>query len=243
LLDWVIYFVKKIGGELMKFLVIVALLQIFCCAINPVNCYGETSKNLTKLKLINLPQPMNAAKNNAEIKKIFADIQEDITSFQMGDIEAVIKKHVKEKQKDYKKYGYESIEAAALANKNGIFVIKYIFSIDNKAKCFFFDKDGRLVMYINGQINMDKHYKVENSNERKNTLNIPENYRIDGHGVEIVFHATGFPKSFTKIAKNRLFGRQIEWNDKGEVISDVDLDIPKEWKDAPKKSKPAWLVD
>jgi hypothetical protein len=58
---------------------------------------------------------------------------------------------------------------------------------------------------------------------------------IDGNGTEVKFHPTGYPASYKTIVKNRLFGRQIEWNDKGEVISDVDLDIPKPWADAPKK--------
>jgi hypothetical protein len=56
-------------------------------------------------------------------------------------------------------------------------------------------------------------------------------------GVEIFFHGNGFPSKYcTHVKRNRLFGRQIEWNDKGEVISDVDLDIPKPWADAPKKA-------
>ncbi|MDR1477848.1 MAG: hypothetical protein LBJ00_02790 [Planctomycetaceae bacterium] len=59
--------------------------------------------------------------------------------------------------------------------------------------------------------------------------------RIDGSGVEVMFHSTGYPATYKTIVKNRLFGRQIEWNDKGEVVSDIELDIPKEWKDAPKK--------
>ncbi|MDR3232686.1 MAG: hypothetical protein LBT46_03300, partial [Planctomycetaceae bacterium] len=54
-------------------------------------------------------------------------------------------------------------------------------------------------------------------------------------GIEITFHPTGYPANYRTIVKGRLFGRQIEWNDKGEVISDVDLDIPKPWADAPKK--------
>jgi hypothetical protein len=55
-------------------------------------------------------------------------------------------------------------------------------------------------------------------------------------GVEVLFHKNGFPSNYRTHARHdRLYGRQIEWNDKGEVVSDVDLDIPKEWKDAPKK--------
>ncbi|MDR0610642.1 MAG: hypothetical protein LBG58_11065, partial [Planctomycetaceae bacterium] len=58
-----------------------------------------------------------------------------------------------------------------------------------------------------------------------------------GNGTEVKFHPTGYPASYKTIVRNRLFGRQIEWNDKGEVISDIDLDIPKPWLDAPKKEE------
>jgi hypothetical protein len=60
---------------------------------------------------------------------------------------------------------------------------------------------------------------------------------IDGNGIEVKFYPNGFPESCRNIIRNRLFGRQIEWNDKGEVVSDVDLDIPKEWKNAPKRNE------
>ena len=53
-------------------------------------------------------------------------------------------------------------------------------------------------------------------------------------GTKITFHENNCPALYRTIVKNRLFGRQIEWNDKGEVISDIDLDIPKPWLDAPK---------
>jgi hypothetical protein len=57
-------------------------------------------------------------------------------------------------------------------------------------------------------------------------------------GVEVLFHSNGFPSKYrTHVKYNRLYGHQIEWNNKGEVVSDVDLDIPKEWKDAPKKDE------
>jgi hypothetical protein len=54
-------------------------------------------------------------------------------------------------------------------------------------------------------------------------------------GVEVTFHPNGYPAHYRTIIRNRLFGRQIEWNDKGEVVSDVDLDIPKTWADASKE--------
>jgi hypothetical protein len=64
-----------------------------------------------------------------------------------------------------------------------------------------------------------------------------DNLSIDGKGIEIKFHPNGFPASYKSIVQNRLYGRQIEWDDKGEIVSDVELDIPQKWKDAPKENK------
>ncbi|MDR0703752.1 MAG: hypothetical protein LBF88_02070, partial [Planctomycetaceae bacterium] len=62
-------------------------------------------------------------------------------------------------------------------------------------------------------------------------------YSIDGDGVVIHFHPTGFPKIYRTIIRNRLFGRQIEWDETGKVISNVDIDFPQKWDDAPKINK------
>jgi hypothetical protein len=59
-------------------------------------------------------------------------------------------------------------------------------------------------------------------------------YAINGDGIEVKFHLTGFPASYKTIVRNRLFGRQIEWDEEGKVLSDVDIDIPMPWADAPK---------
>jgi hypothetical protein len=54
------------------------------------------------------------------------------------------------------------------------------------------------------------------------------------NGVEISFHENGVPSKYrTHVKHDRLFGRQIEWDEKGKVTSDVDLDIPMPWADAP----------
>jgi hypothetical protein len=81
------------------------------------------------------------------------------------------------------------------------------------------NSDGMPTLYLEGSINFpDKFDGIPSLNEK---------------GIIITFHSTGYPASYKTIVRNRLFGRQIEWNDKGEVISDVDLDIPKPWLDAP----------
>jgi antitoxin component YwqK of YwqJK toxin-antitoxin module len=53
-------------------------------------------------------------------------------------------------------------------------------------------------------------------------------------GIEVTFHPNGHPATYHTIVRDRLYGKQIEWNDKGEVLSNVDLDIPKTWTDIPK---------
>jgi hypothetical protein len=72
-------------------------------------------------------------------------------------------------------------------------------------------------------------------------ISLPETFNaqpcLDNNGIEVKFHSTGYPATYKTIVKNRLYGRQIEWNDKGEVVSDVDLDIPKEWENAPKSNE------
>jgi hypothetical protein len=81
------------------------------------------------------------------------------------------------------------------------------------------NSDGMPTLYLEGSINFpDKFHGIPSLNEK---------------GIIVIFHSTGYPASYKTIVRNRLFGRQIEWNDKGEVISDVDLDIPKPWADAP----------
>jgi hypothetical protein len=82
------------------------------------------------------------------------------------------------------------------------------------------NSDGLPILYIEGHINSPDKFN-----------GIPS---LDEKGIIVTFHSTGYPASYKTIARNRLFGRQIEWNDKGEVISDIDLDIPKPWADAPK---------
>ncbi|MDR3181936.1 MAG: hypothetical protein LBT89_03290 [Planctomycetaceae bacterium] len=113
-----------------------------------------------------------------------------------------------------------------------------------------FTKDGKLECYYEGFLdhqmyNTDKNGKIfekfssdEQSiieKEVKEYSYCVEKFVPCGNGIEVKFHSTGYPASYKTIVKNRLFGRQIEWNEKGEVISDIDIDIPKPWADAPQK--------
>ncbi|MDR1484419.1 MAG: hypothetical protein LBT09_06310 [Planctomycetaceae bacterium] len=83
-----------------------------------------------------------------------------------------------------------------------------------------FDKEGTILEYVEGDLAIDL---------TKNK------FVIDGTGTEIEIHPNGFLASYHKYVKNRLFGRQIEWNNKGEVISDINAEVPKNRPDKPKK--------
>jgi glycerophosphoryl diester phosphodiesterase len=92
---------------------------------------------------------------------------------------------------------------------------------------FTFSKENYLTKYIEGDITFNVNAV---GREVEETAALPQK----GSGLEIKFHESGYPSNYRTIVKERLYGRQIEWNDKGEVISDIDLDIPKPWLDAPK---------
>jgi hypothetical protein len=97
-----------------------------------------------------------------------------------------------------------------------------------------FNPSGQIEYYIEGNLNREDISMPDNGNSfDANTISITPGL----FAIEIKYHVTGYPASYKSIAKNRLYGRQIEWNDKGELISDVDLNIPKEWKDAPKRNE------
>ena len=93
-------------------------------------------------------------------------------------------------------------------------------------KYLAFDNEGRIKLWMEGSL---QETTLPQDSETQSAK-----YGIDGNGVEIRFHPTGYPACYKTIVRNRLFGRQLEWNEKGELLSDVDLDIPQPWPDAPK---------
>ena len=101
-----------------------------------------------------------------------------------------------------------------------------------------FDEFSRLQKYVEGEIfvnqNLTGHEVAKSAQLHLRDIPLEKNRRASG--LEITFHPTGYPASYRTIVKERLFGRLIEWNDKGEVVSDVDLDIPQPWPEAPKRA-------
>ncbi len=139
-----------------------------------------------------------------------------------------------------------------LANKTNSFDLRILFRFENSllydvaiiqdiggnrafGEYILLDKNG-VGIWIEGDM-----FEIDNDNynDDENISPLELRYTISGSGTEIKFHPTGYPATYKTIVKNRLFGRQIEWNDKGEVISDVDQDIPVPWPDAPKKDDKA----
>ena len=110
--------------------------------------------------------------------------------------------------------------------KNFVFDVAVVYGVQNCwGRYIVFDNDSNISLWLEGSL------KEAISPENFTAHSIK--YGINGDGIEVKFHSTGYPASYKTIVRNRLFGRQIEWNDKGEVVFDVDLDIPQPWPDAP----------
>jgi antitoxin component YwqK of YwqJK toxin-antitoxin module len=96
-----------------------------------------------------------------------------------------------------------------------------------------FDSEGSLTGFLEGDVK-----EADPQNVVVKPLASTGDYRyfrMNGNGRIMTLHANGYPKSYKTIVKNRLFGRQMEWDENGKVISDDDYDIPQPWADAPKK--------
>jgi hypothetical protein len=115
-------------------------------------------------------------------------------------------------------------------NKNSVFDVAIVqptgVPYREFGKYMLFDENG-LSLWLDGDL-----YELKGPDSGYHSLPLELQYKISGSGTEVKFHKNGYPAGYKTIANNRLFGRQIEWNDQGEVISDVDLDIPKPWVDA-----------
>ncbi|MDR2643025.1 MAG: hypothetical protein LBC74_09545 [Planctomycetaceae bacterium] len=93
-------------------------------------------------------------------------------------------------------------------------------SIQNDCGCFLvFDDQSRLQRYAEGEIKFDYN---SSGHEVAKTARVSDT----GIGVEITFHKNGYPSEYKSIVKNRRFGRQIKWDENGNLISDIDQDIP-----------------
>jgi hypothetical protein len=93
-----------------------------------------------------------------------------------------------------------------------------------------FDLEGSVREYVEGDLFEIEPVNVEWPKLYKNR----RRFVINGTGTEVKIHPNGFLASYRKFVKNRLFGRQLTWNNKGEVISDENIEIPKNRLDKPK---------
>jgi hypothetical protein len=202
-----------------------------------VYCSDDYVKNLEKQ---NNPTPISTDQptdyklllppktNHTKFVTTFKHIVEYDSCIRSGNVKNMIKNAVFDKQPStvYAEYYFYERSLASVW-------LYYLPQHKDKYGCFFtYDKSGRLIRYVRGET-----YVKRNSGEISNSDVTYPTCAIDGSGIDVRFHTTGYPASYQTIANNRLFGRQIEWNDKGEVLFDVDLDIPKPWADAPKKEE------
>ena len=91
-----------------------------------------------------------------------------------------------------------------------------------------FDEYSRLVKYVEGEINFDQNltgHEVAKS-AKLFLRDLPGEQNRQPSGLEIIFHATGYPASYKTIVKGELIGRQIEWDENGNVLSDDDIPPP-----------------
>lgn len=95
------------------------------------------------------------------------------------------------------------------------------------------NREGNPTRYVEGDLLETDPTEVDSQNPAKHRRQMT----VNGTGRILTFYSSGYPATYTNIVKNRLFGRQIEWNVSGDVISDVDQDIPIAWKDAPKNEE------
>lgn len=91
-----------------------------------------------------------------------------------------------------------------------------------------FDEYFRLTQYVEGEIEFDKnltgHEVAKSAKLFLRELPFEEDRRPSG--LEVTFHSSGYPASYKTIVRSEFIGRQIEWDENGNVISDIDTSPP-----------------
>ncbi|MDR1924078.1 MAG: hypothetical protein LBQ66_06860 [Planctomycetaceae bacterium] len=104
------------------------------------------------------------------------------------------------------------------------------------------DEDGKILAYAEGVVDEGEVRSFENyynnTNKSRNFFwHPPLVFAPISKGIEVTFHSNGHPATYRTIEQNHLRGRQIEWNDKGNIISNVNLDTPKPLPDTEKNQQ------
>jgi hypothetical protein len=188
----------------------------------------KTDKTFIKIRPINIPKT-----NDKNVRLVFERIKFLAESKKPSDLASIFQWKLVNKEAlgsiHFTNGIVRDIQFTSYSNRRG-----YYLSLDNK---------GRIIAYAEGVIDgvknekqLDKFYEERDGDRPSFQCGFFRT--LLGKGIEIEFHPNGYPSTYRTIVRDRLYGKQLEWNDKGEVILDVDLDIPKEWKDAPKKVEP-----
>ena len=91
---------------------------------------------------------------------------------------------------------------------------------------FDYDENNQLRGYMRGIIS-----PIDEQGQMQDFPSFPGNgvypqYTINGDGIEVKFHPTGYPASYKTFVENELLGRQAEWDEQGNVISYIDTSPP-----------------
>ncbi|MDR1478275.1 MAG: hypothetical protein LBJ00_04970 [Planctomycetaceae bacterium] len=177
-----------------------------------------------KRNRIDVREPVQG--NYAEIRDIVSRLNKYAVAVSKGNPGPIIETPALKKQDGFYQY-----------NVNFCFGKDYVANVltvlkNNEGKSgsyLTFDSEGSVREYVEGNL-------IEIDPIVWDWSKLYRNYRrfvIDGTGTEVKIHPNGFLSSYRKFVKNRLFGRQITWNDKGEVITDENIEVPKNRLDKP----------
>jgi hypothetical protein len=163
-----------------------------------------------------------------DTRKIFFKVTNQYKTLKDGQVKKILNDIYPEPSK------YSKAMAMFRFGKNYLYDVTFAegYSRETNGNYFKFDEKSRVTMWLNGDLR-----EIDNEFLRGLKDPLKVRYTIDGDGVEIRFHPTGFPKTYRTIVRNRLFGRQIEWDENGKIISNVDIDFPQKWENAPQKNE------
>jgi len=183
--------------------------------------YTDVQKKLPKEWLLQLPEKLD----DETIRNQLTKIEEYRQAVIAGDALPLVNNgmFVRDDARPHVKVSYSSAKVAFVGvydpenfRSNGFFMV--------------FDEYFRLTKYVEGEITFDQNltgYEVAKT-AKLHLRDLPIERNRRPSGLEITFHSTGYPSSYKTIVRNELIGRQIEWDEKGNVISDIDTSLPSE---------------
>jgi len=113
--------------------------------------------------------------------------------------------------------GWHGAKVVFRFKKNVVFDVAVV-GAGTLGRYLLFDDDGRVKLWLEGSL--------EGINTQPTFEKEPVKYKIGNDGIVIKFHSSGYPASYKSLVGNQL-DRQIEWDENGNVISDIDPGLSK----------------